>query len=248
MWPCRLTLMTYNLWNDCEWDRREPAAAAFFGHNQPDILGVQELRGVTRDFLDAALPDHRRVDDPLPGWTCEGNLWWHGERFDLVDHGAEPVGHLEPHRRLFWVRLQPRWAGARELLVANTHFTWVGNPIEANGGISPRFAQAQATVTALDRLRRDGQPAVLMGDLNDFANPIAVLRAGGYVPAGEPIGRPQKVTWPAMFVLNDAPQAIDWVLTKGPIRALTHEVLDFRLDGVPPSDHMPVQVVFELGE
>ena len=89
MFPVRLSLVTYNLWNTRRWPERAPALEQFVRLFDPDVLCLQELRPETLSLLDAALPGHRRVhDDSLPGWTCEGNVYWRGELLQEVEHGV----------------------------------------------------------------------------------------------------------------------------------------------------------------
>ena len=73
MFPTRLSFVTYNLWMTERWPARAPALQSFLDLFAPDVLCVQELQSATQDYLDAALQDHERVHDPLPGWTTEGN-------------------------------------------------------------------------------------------------------------------------------------------------------------------------------
>ena len=129
MFPTRLSIVTYNLWNTVRWPVREAALKQFVDLFQPDILCLQELRAETQSFLDQALPQHQRVADDLPGWTCESNIYWRSDLLEGVDHGAEDVGMLEEHRRLFWVRLQVRQP-ARTIFVSTAHFTYQGHPKE----------------------------------------------------------------------------------------------------------------------
>jgi hypothetical protein len=153
MLPIRLSFVTYNLWNTFRWEARRPALGAFLHTFRPDVLCVQELKPETRAFLDESLPAHRRVDDPFPGWTNEGNIYWNDRYLTEIGHGAEDVGILEPERRLFWVRLRVRDAGL-DLLVCTAHFTFKGNADEVLTGCSPRVRQTRRTIDALARLAR----------------------------------------------------------------------------------------------
>jgi len=72
MFPTRISLVTYNLWNTKRWPLRAPALEQFARLFQPDVFCIQELRAETQAFLDEALPGHTRVQDDFAGWTCEG--------------------------------------------------------------------------------------------------------------------------------------------------------------------------------
>src|ERR1700674_2979361 len=106
MLPTRISIVTYNIWVTQRWPARAPALERFLALFLPDVLCLQELQRETQQFLDRVLDGHDRVHDPFAGWTSEGNIYWSKALFEKVEHGAQPVGHVEPERRLFWARLQ----------------------------------------------------------------------------------------------------------------------------------------------
>jgi hypothetical protein len=71
----RFTAMSVNLWNTQRWPDREAPLRMLLARS-PDVLCVQELRPQLGEFIDAELPDHRRVVGDERGWTHEGNIWW----------------------------------------------------------------------------------------------------------------------------------------------------------------------------
>jgi len=242
----RLVVTTYNLWVDVRWrDRAEPLRA-YLELADPDVLCLQELRPVSRDLIDATLTGHQRIDDPFGGWVDEGNIYWRSSMFELVAYGAEDLGQQSPLRRLFWARLH-HLSSDTNVLVSTAHFTWQGNPSEAAGGPSPRPAEAQRTLDALDRLAGD-DPVLFMGDLNDAANPIRVLRKGGFVDSFTRCGAPLQPTHPARPTADGNPQVLDWQFHRGPIRSMNSHVGEFFLGDVAPSDHKPVVATYAIGE
>src|SRR5437868_4437752 len=106
MFPIRLSVITYNIWNTERWPERAPALENFLRLLRPDILCLQELDPVTQTFLDGLLPGHERVQDPFPGWSFESNIYWDKALLEEMQHGAEDAGHPEKERRLFWARLR----------------------------------------------------------------------------------------------------------------------------------------------
>jgi len=106
MVAARLSLITYNLWLTERWPARAAALERFLKLFVPDVLCVQELQRPTQEFLDGALKSHDRVRDPFSGWTNESNFYWSKALFEDVEYGAQEVGHPEPERRMFWVRLR----------------------------------------------------------------------------------------------------------------------------------------------
>jgi exonuclease III len=251
MFPIRLSLVTYNLWNTQRWPERAPALKQFVEVYYPDVLCLQELRVETQSFLDGVLARHCRVHDALPGWTCESNIYWNADLLEELAHGAEDVGILEQHRRLFWVRLQPKGT-ERTIFVSTAHFTYQGNPREWETGLSPRVAQARRTVEALQRLVRQGEPAFFMGDLNDGVNPPRILRQAGYVQCFAALGQLSPPTCPCVptknldigIYLGD--QTLDWLVANERARPVAAQVPHCFHGDIAPSDHWPVLAVYEI--
>jgi endonuclease/exonuclease/phosphatase (EEP) superfamily protein YafD len=239
----RFTVCTYNVWADSRAEERAKPLSEFLRIHTPDILCLQELRGWSRDLIAEALPTHDCVTDDFEGWTVEGNVFWNRDLFDMVDCGAEDIGMIEPLRRLFWARLR---SGDRTAVVSTAHYTWIGNKVEADGGPSPRFEQARRTVEALDGIAGNAEATLFMGDLNDFAHPIRILREGGLMDSFKALGRFTQPTHPAMPTASGTPQSIDYIMSRGAIRPMTTEVVDFYIGDIAPSDHKPVLATYCL--
>ena len=60
MFPMRLSIVTYNLWNTERWSLRAPALRQFVEIFRPDILCLQELRAETQAVLDTVMPQLNR--------------------------------------------------------------------------------------------------------------------------------------------------------------------------------------------
>jgi endonuclease/exonuclease/phosphatase family metal-dependent hydrolase len=252
MLPIRLSFVTCNLWNSFRWEARRPALGQFLRIFRPDVLCVQELQPETRAFLDESLPGHRRVEDPFPGWANEGNIYWDDRYLAEVEHGAEDVGILEPERRLFWVRLRVKDAGLT-LLVCTAHFTFKGNSDEVSTGWSPRVMQTRQTIESLDRLARAAEPVFFMGDLNDSSHPAYLLQGAGYTDCFTALSLQSPPTAPCIptsLRLPDEPapsQTLDWITSNARARPIAAQVPHFFYGDVTPSDHWPVQAVYEIG-
>lgn len=256
--PFTAIAMTYNLWGRHRLDRRTEAIRTFLSSRSPDLLAVQELKPETRDLLDAVLGGHARVEDDFAGWSESSNLWWRRELFQLLDFGAEDIGIVSKHRRLFWARLLPLpLDNPTPLLFATAHYTWSGFGDESVSGINPRVNEARATVEALDRLAPDG-PCLFVGDLNDEHHPARVLRGAGFHDCFWALGTHSPVTAPVVPLTlppgddnvppRDIPRVIDYQFHRGPIQPRCVEVADYFLDGVAPSDHRPVIAAYTMGE
>lgn len=166
--------MTYNLWGDTYAEQRRPALADLLSLRPPDLLATQELRGWSRDLIDAELTGHDRVDDDFGGWERQSNLWWRRDLFGYVEHGASDVGILDRDARLFWVRLRTATPPERELIFSTAHLTWPGHPDERADGVNRRTGQAEKIVAELDRLAGNG-PCLFTVDINDIGAPLWAL-------------------------------------------------------------------------
>lgn len=245
--PFRFSVCTYNVWGRTRWPDRRSALEHAIGSLRPDVACMQEVQPGIIEAVDATIGGtHDRVHDEFEGWLDESNIWWHRELFDLVDHGAEDVGMLEPLRRLFWVLLAPRDGVRQPILVSTAHWTWHGHPEARRTEQNVRMPQARATVAALDRLAGRSADQLFMGDLNDTTEPIAVLRDSGFVDCFAELGLWSDSTHPARPTPG-VPQTIDWIMRRGALRSVLAHVADVHLGDLAPSDHRPVLAVYELG-
>lgn len=251
VFPVRFSIVTYNLWGTERWPERAESVRVFLQRFKPDILCVQEVTPTTARFLDSELTDHARVEDELPGWSTESNIWWRADLFDCLEHGAEEFGCTEyPDRRLFWVRLRPVDRTAT-LVVSTAHLTDFGTAHELETGESPRVREAHALVAGLRRVVADGEAALVMGDFNDSIGALVPLLMAGYRSCFGALDQIPPMTMPtaldrfggggftSSFVL-------DWVLANSRLRALSAASPHVYVADVPPSDHWPIQAVYEL--
>ncbi|MER6412358.1 MULTISPECIES: endonuclease/exonuclease/phosphatase family protein [Streptomyces] len=244
--PLRFVVCSLNLWRTRNWPARSHPLAAFLRGHRPDVLVVQELSPEVRSVIDVALDSHDRVTDAFPGWSRESNIYWHRGLFEPVAHGREDIGQPQAERGLYWVRLRRCGEPAEDVVVATAHYTWPGHPEELRSGVSPRPAEARATVTALARIAPAPQAVVFAGDLNDFFHPLRVLREAGLADSFSALGRMPRPTIPSVPAAGGIPSVADWMLHRGPVRPMSTEAVDFFADGLPPSDHKPLLTTYSL--
>ena len=249
--PVRLSFITYNLWLTQRWPARADALEQFLKSFTPDVLCVQELQRATQEFLDRTLNKYDRVHDPFPGWTTESNVYWRSAAFERIEHGAEEVGHLEPERRLFWVRLRLK-PSQKTLFVATAHLTTARHREEAETGVSPRVRQLNRIVAELKRLVREGEPAFFMGDMNDPWHPQRILKQAGFVSCFAALGMQSPPTFQCYPTANVQPgeqtitEAIDLIAANKNARVLAATVPQWYWGDITPSDHWPVQAIYQL--
>jgi endonuclease/exonuclease/phosphatase family metal-dependent hydrolase len=251
MIPPRLSFVTYNLWLTQRWPAREPALRRFLELFAPDVLCVQELQPTTQVFLDETLKEHDRIHDSLPGWTNESNIYSRKALLERTAHGAEEIGHVEPERRLFWVRLRLKQS-SQTIFVATAHLTAPRRSDEVENGKSPRVGQLGRISEELKRLVRDGEPAFFMGDMNDAWHPQHILKQAGYVSCFSALGLQSPPTFQCYPTAGVEPgaqtitEAIDLIAANRHARPISAAVPQCYAQDIAPSDHWPVQAVYQL--
>jgi endonuclease/exonuclease/phosphatase family metal-dependent hydrolase len=252
MFPTRLSLVTYNLWNLKRWPQREQAVREFFRRFRPDVFVLQELRLETRSALDDALPDYRRVDDPFLGWERESNIYWNDNLLEAVEHGVDDIAiRSDAYRGLFWARLRVRASG-QTVFVSTAHYTYQEHPDEISSGQSPRLEQSQQTAQRLHERILPGEAGFFLGDLNDPVVPGYVLTHAGFRSCFASLGLIPPPTWPALPTAQDAPweritnQTIDWIFANEQAQAISAGVPQFYRGDFTASDHWPVHAVYEI--
>jgi endonuclease/exonuclease/phosphatase family metal-dependent hydrolase len=253
MVPTRLSIITCNIWLTERWPARAPALERLLRLFTPDVLCVQELQRPTQEFLDGVLQDYDRVHDPFAGWTNESNIYWRKLFFEKIAHGADEVGHAEPERRMFWTRLQVK-SLRRSIFVATAHLTSPKHGEEAESGISPRVRQLKRIAAGLARLVHAGEPAFFMGDMNDARHPQRILGEAGFVSCFAALGMQSPPTfqcYPTAAIQPGAhtiTEAIDLIVANRHARAIAASVPQVYAADMAPSDHWPVQAIYELPE
>jgi endonuclease/exonuclease/phosphatase family metal-dependent hydrolase len=243
----RFTVCTYNIWTNTRWAERRYPLQQFATLNRPDLLCLQEVTAESLQALDEVLlSTHQRVQDDFAGWTCEGNLYWRSDMFELVEHGAEQIGIIEQFRRLFWARLALKDGSGRTILVGTMHLTYSLHPQTLADEKYARIAQAKATLAAMNTLAKDDEPQLLMGDFNDQSAVIKILMEGDFRDCFSQLGRQTSITHPAHPAWG-AGSTIDWLMSRGnTIAPLTADVINFFVNDMPPSDHKPLMATYEL--
>jgi endonuclease/exonuclease/phosphatase family metal-dependent hydrolase len=255
-----LKVMTFNLRYASSkppnaWEARRPVAKSLVDNVKPDVVGTQEGLWQQVKDLETDLPDY--------GWIGLGRdggsrgefmaIFYRKARFEPMefDHfwlsdtperiGSTSWGNTN-RRMVTWVRFKER-EGGQEFYFLNTHFDHQVQPA--------REKSAALVVKRVDQLMTK-LPIVLVGDFNAAAgnNPAydTLIKDGKFADswtAGEKHG-PAIGTFHNYAGPKENGPRIDWILTRGPVRALNTEVVTFSDKDQYPSDHFPVVATLQL--
>lgn len=229
---------------DDHWTRRNDFCLQVIRDQQADLIGFQETQADQYADLRAGLPGyswHAMADEPHSLHPVDA-LCYRTDRFELVSAGGYWLSET-PHvagssswdsacvRLANWVRLQDRESDS-ELRFVNTHLDHVSQPAR----------EGQARVIADDAGAYDDvYPQILTGDMNCIGTngALDVLRGGGWQDTYEAVhGAANPDTFHG-FKGDDHPGSgkIDWIFTRGSVRATASEVVREAREGRYMSDH-----------
>jgi endonuclease/exonuclease/phosphatase family metal-dependent hydrolase len=251
-----LCVMTFNLrYAHTEppnlWPDRRPVVRGVIERWAPDLIGIQEGQYGQLTDLKRDLPAY-----PWIGLGREGGshgefmaVFYRRDRFVPLefDHfwlsatpaviGSRTWGNRVP-RMVSWVRFRDRRT-EQELYLLNTHFDHQVQEARERSAelVLERIAGLDATL-----------PLIATGDFNAPAgeNPVyeMMVESGALVDTWRVLGKPEPPlgTYHAFEGLETDGERgrIDWILTRGPVTALSSEVVTDSRDGQYPSDHFPV--------
>ncbi|MGH3240278.1 MAG: endonuclease/exonuclease/phosphatase family protein [Spirillospora sp.] len=254
-------VMTYNLRgvNDPpprDWKTRLPLVEHVLRDHDPDLLGVQEARWHQVRDLRRALPGYGWIGLGTQGGTRDQILaiFYRTERFEVLDFdhfwlsgtpsviGSATWGNRYV-RMVTWAKFRDRRSGT-VMYQVNTHLD--------NLSADSRRRSARLI---LDRVRgfQSGVPVVLTGDFNATAGASDVYTTlvgpGAFRDTWTAADRhgPQYRTENHWLPPERDGKRIDWILTRGAVRAVWTEIDPYRAGGLYPSDHNPVVAHLEFG-
>lgn len=265
-----LKLMSYNIkfaspTFEPSWNIRKNWQVDMIRKYSPDIIGTQEGLKEQIDFLQDELHEYVVVGEGRKGGDDDEHMaiFFKRDKYRLREMGSfqlsatpEIIGSgpkVNP-RMVTWIRLaiinrpekreespypedyRGNWENTKEFYVFNTHFF---------NGKRDTLARRNATKLILERvneLNRFGEwtkerPAFLMGDFNCLPGsaPYNILVGG------------KDSNNPDLFEdsIEDG-LGIDWILHRGNTEVLYYEKVDYKVEGVYPSDHKPVFVKIQI--
>jgi endonuclease/exonuclease/phosphatase family metal-dependent hydrolase len=258
-----LNVMTFNLrYAHAEppnlWADRRPVVCELIRQHEPDLLATQE--GEYHQLVDMQrdLPHYRWIGLGRRGGS-RGEfmaIFYRRDRFAPLafDHfwlsdspeviGSTTWGNRDP-RMVTWVRFRDQ-ASCGELCMLNTHLDH-----EVQRSRERSAALILRRIADFD----DAVPLIVAGDFNAPAgdNPVydTLVTRGPLRDTWLEVGQPEPPlgTYHGFDGLDtDGTRGrIDWILTRGDIKASHACVITCSRNGQYPSDHFPVQVTLRAG-
>ena len=239
------------------WPNRKKMVVGLIRFHKADLIGMQEVRPVQIEDLEAALPDYGwygvgQNDGKMPGDGSHNAIFYRKDRFQNLQQGAfwcsetpdtPSLGWDATNRRtVSWIKLKDSQNG-REFFMFNTHFSHVS--------VQARKGSAQLIRQRMDRIVTPATlPVILTGDLNTVPGTVAYntmtspdagriqlldaekeSETGRYGPRG---------TSNRFDITRVPEQPIDYIFVTDHLRVTRFGVLSDSYDGRLPSDHYPV--------
>ncbi len=247
-----LRVMSYNVRYASDtppnaWPDRLPVAKAMLEKYQPDVIGMQEaLYRQVKDFANA-LPAYAWIGLGREGGShgefmavfyradrlepLEFDHFWLSDTPDVI--GSTTWGNSN-RRMVTWVRFRDRRTN-QDFYFINTHFDH-----------ETPLAREKSADLLLERAHKlQDLPVVLTGDFNapDGGDVYQTLVSeDGFADSWDTAQKrgEQMGTFHGYRRTNPSGPRIDWILTRGPVKSLSSEIVTFQRDGQYPSDHFPV--------
>lgn len=235
------------------WPGRVPAIEALMATERPDLLGLQEMQEWTWGPIERGLGSHYRNVGMAEMGGSEGlinPIVYNAERLELLDWnqfwlsdtprtiGSTSWGNARP-RTAVWAKLRDRRTGAL-LVHLNTHLDHLITQAKTKG--------AQLIADNLKHFHNHRLPTITTGDFNSVAGASPAYRVlveqfglqDSWLDAREQLS-PEWSTFPFFADAEESEFRIDWILASSGVQVLDATINAFRLEGVYPSDHLPVQ-------
>jgi endonuclease/exonuclease/phosphatase family metal-dependent hydrolase len=262
-----LHLMTLNLRTglamdgENAWKHRESTLLNLLQQEAPDLIGTQEGLLFQLMAIEDRFPRYAWVGTGRNGTDFEEfcAVFYHRERFDLLDSGTFwlsdtpdiPDSQFSEHqlcvRIVTWAFLADRTDGTRFYLF-NTHFD---TKSEDN-----LFQRSAALLARKIREIAGDHQVFVTGDFNTAAGNDAwrILTgdieyegtSGNLLDPWTTLGLPEEGTFHKFSGVSKSGHRIDWVLYTAPADPTSAWVNHYQEDGRYPTDHFPVQAMFQV--
>ncbi len=237
------------------WPHRKDILVNAIREYGPDVCGLQECLAFQADYIVEQLPEFRwlGIDRDVTGkgemtavlyrhamlYPLESGHFWLSETPDIPTSKSWDSSLTRMTTWLYFFHPESK----TRFHVYNTHLDHRGEEARVNG--------VKVITEHAARLPQNW-PVIMMGDFNaraEQSRPYEIAMENGYRDAwgeaGNKVGPP--VTWSAFEAPKpDMDNRIDWILCRGPVRAIQCETVLYNENERYPSDHYPVFAVLRI--
>jgi endonuclease/exonuclease/phosphatase family metal-dependent hydrolase len=231
------------------WEYRKESVAKLFQRQHSDFIATQEANSFQIDFLADSLPDYGYIGrrSPAPRFWQDNVLFYRKPIVckDYVHFFLSETPHVPS--RSFGSRF-PRQGTLGLFLVNDRSLICIDTHLDFE---TPAQMGAARVIKQQLALFPDGTAAILMGDFNTtpespcyrwLTGKEADSEAGFQFK--ETFTRPYPSTF-HQFTGKPVAGYIDWILYRGPLQLKACRVLQESVSDIHPSDHYPVEAIFE---
>jgi len=261
----KLIVISYNIRYDNpadginSWEKRKDMVISLLKFYDAEIFCLQEALFHQVNYIDSAFADYGyygpcRDDGKIKGEACP--IFYSKQRFTLIESGTfwyaetpEIPGSIDWDANLpriaSWLILHDQMTN-RDLLLTNTHFDHESQLSRSN---SAKLLKEKLTAIS------NGLPVIVCGDFNAYpdSEPFQILVEGGRdfkLSDTRRLSQAQHhgpdFTYIGFDFIGNNGDIIDYVFTTQEFAILKHAYLTDNLNGVFPSDHLPVFVELEI--
>ena len=259
--PSRLRIMTFNvrgaLYEDGEnhWKRRGSLNIRTILHQNPDLIGFQEVHEGNLDVYEEQLQGYSYVQGPA--YDNEEpfqypTIFWNDERLSLVDSGGFWLSETPQRHSSSWETDQVRSVGWVRLVWIETgiHFVHLNTHLD-HVSKKARIQSARLITNRLEALGRLETPILLTGDFNCMPRSVTyqIFKEAGFLdtylvnPAKLRIWTFHDFKGQAFKPTRKQRDRMDWILYRGWPGGCQVERCSIVQEAEPPiypSDHYPV--------
>jgi len=202
----------------------------------------------------------------------ETAIFWNKYYFEKIKEDCIRV--YSSHVSL--IKLKPKFSNKFQIIIANVHLTFPGTQEEITTGKSPRIMQMEYVCQYVEKNYKTNsllydEIVYIMGDCNDHFHTINVALKYGYHHCFFDCHyQVSPITFPtsASHVVLDGPDpqsavTYDWIMCNNfdfenkkkknfyknnliNVNGVTCSVLNYNYHGVFPSDHYPIQAIYQI--
>ncbi len=229
------------------WENRKGRYAAFFKKYRPDFICMQETNNFQADFFKKILAEYHSIGQRIPAPSYwQDNMIFFKNTWECLKHDRLFISHTPSVQSKLEGSKWPRQyvvasfkMDEKSLICVNTHFDF---------DASVQMESAKIIISDSALSHSQDTPVIITGDFNaEPDSPCYMELTSDDVPGGrfnELFNGSHSCTYHG-FTGVCTGRHIDWILFRGPVKAVEKKIIRDKFNGGYPSDHYPVLARFQ---